>query len=355
VAGATGATGATGPTGPTGAAGQSVTTTTLNIGHLICVNGGTELVSASGTHYVCNGTSGGGGGSSPYGSGSAGDLTVAFGTTVDVATNGWAVLGAGLNTHFDDLTIAGTLIVPSGTLLRASGSVSITGTLQVATGVSEGERGVGRKSPGNNTLYARAIPSSAAALLLHPEFAAGGAGSGMGGGAGGGWVAIVAQGAISISGSVVANGDHGVNPQYAAQGVVGPGGGAGGIVVIASDTSVNISGTVQAQGGNGGNGYDGNGGTIEGGGGGGGGGIVHLLAPSAPSVGGATITLSGGSPGSDAAPGSTGSGSGGGACGGDGGTGAYSYYAGGWTYPRAASGSTGQLHQSVVTTPSELF
>jgi len=55
-AGATGATGAAGPTGASGPAGQSVTAAAEPVG-ANCPTGGVKYTSASGSHYVCNGTS----------------------------------------------------------------------------------------------------------------------------------------------------------------------------------------------------------------------------------------------------------------------------------------------------------
>lgn len=64
VAGPAGAVGPAGPSGPagpkgdTGAPGASVVSTTLPVGDVNCPSGGTQLVSAAGTTYACNGATG---------------------------------------------------------------------------------------------------------------------------------------------------------------------------------------------------------------------------------------------------------------------------------------------------------
>ena len=55
---------------------------------------------------------------------------------ISAAASGVAILG-GANQQFTDINISGTLVVPIGTVLRATGDVSITGTVYVTPGASE--------------------------------------------------------------------------------------------------------------------------------------------------------------------------------------------------------------------------
>ena len=64
---------------------------------------------------------------------------MAFGNTLDLTTvSGYnTISGQGKATlQFTDITISGTLILPSGTVLRATGNVNVTstGTIIVASG-----------------------------------------------------------------------------------------------------------------------------------------------------------------------------------------------------------------------------
>jgi len=351
--GPAGATGAQGPAGTDGADGTSVTVTALSSGDPNCAEGGARFVGASGTAYACNGADGASGGGST-GSGSAGDLVVASGVTIDVVNNGWSALSSGLNFNFEDIDIDGTLIIPSGTVLKATGTVDISGTLQVGTGATEGGQGQSIRAAGYGNYPGKAYPEVTLANILRPGVAAGGAGAGSGGGAGGGAITIVSAGTLSVSGTIQANGADGSNPNTAGQGVPGPGGGGGGFIILASDASVTVTGTLRADGGDGGTGWNGNGGDVEGGGGGGGGGVIHLMSPTAPSTGSATLSVAGGAAGSDGTgSGNPGGGNAGGASGGDGGNGAYSQWNGSWSYPRAGGGSSGQTITNTFSTPSD--
>lgn len=289
-----------------------------------------------------------------YGDGSRGDLNI---------SSGLNFLNSG-NLQFNNITVAAgaSLFVPSGATIKALGSVTIHGFLNVQPGAQpasqvlagdsqpslvgpnyfgnaansggsdnsttsgglvitlQGRTGAGAPAP-------RLIQSTPAHLAIRPTYVGGGAGghgSSGGGGQGGGFAAIIARGPISVSasGAVNAGGSPGNSNS-------GAGGGGGGILVLASRTSITNAGTINSSGGNGANG-----GTIDsfnfvtawGAGGGGGGGIVHLIAPS---VSAGTVLVAGGTPGSVPGPTtfagavdltSTGGG-GGGACYGRGGNG----------------------------------
>lgn len=297
------------------------------------------------------------------GDGSAGNLNVPVGTTVNLSLpTGIAFLPAGYNLSFNNITISGDLYVPSGTLLKASGNVTITGNIVVA--------------PNNNNVNAPAagVASSiaesyfggqgvaaiqAAGMVRGPQAAGGGGkriytGSNAEGGNGGGGFTIYANGNINITtgANITANGGAGINPQTSGASIVGTGGGGGGIVVLATTGgSITVNGTIRANGGAGANGFNGNGGTGEGGGGGGGGGIIVLIAKTTPVITGA-LSVSGGTAGINALA-QTGTtiipGGGGGGCGGDGGN-------GGGTVPTTTSvtspvaGGTGRSIQ--IVTPS---
>lgn len=325
-AGATGATGPTGASGPAGATGPQGPSGAIGV----------------------------------YGDGSSGSWTL--NTSVDLAAPADfnALVASGRATmQFVDLHIpAGiTMVVPSGTVIRATGNVSIGGTLQVRTGATD--VGGGPTHPGIS-LAAPApgvggigLGALAASQLTRPPAAAGGSGDRLptgSGGEGGGSVVIAALGNVSISGTVSANGASGVNPGGATD-IPGSGGGAGGVIVIAAKSGITLtaSGQLRANGGTGAQGVNGNGGTAgAGGGGGGGGGIIHLISSSAPSIAG-TRQVNGGAAGTDAYVNGQFNqvGGGGGASGGHGGNGG----AIGLTSPQPAqAGSAG--HSLVTVTPA---
>lgn len=73
-----------------------------------------------------------------FGDGSGGAFTVAVGTTLDLTTtSGSNSLSGRHHLRFTNVTIAGTLIVPSGVTIRATGDVTITGTLSVEYGAED--------------------------------------------------------------------------------------------------------------------------------------------------------------------------------------------------------------------------
>jgi hypothetical protein len=233
------------------------------------------------------------------------------------------------NQQYTDITIDGTLYVPSGTVLRATGNVVIRGTLDVATGAAD--NGSYRPLPGvaaaaaGNPGGGIGLGATQAMHLTHGLMWGGGAGARNAyntGGEGGGALAIYALGSITIAsgGAIHADGASATNLSISGQGIPGGGGGAGGVVVLLSKGRITIAGLVTANGGNGADGFDGNGGTAEGGGGGGGGGVVNELAPSTTLSG--SIRVNPGAAGANAGTGSSiNPGGGGGACGGYGGTG----------------------------------
>jgi hypothetical protein len=350
-----------------------------------------DEVIAAATRYVCNGAEGPrgpqgiqgiqgeqgvtgqqgpqgvAGATGIYGDGSAGALTV--NSPLDLTTSsGYNLLSSrGQQTlQFTNVTINSLLIVPSGTVIRATGdfTVNTTGTIIVApsvedNGPGEASAGVARSAAGEPR-GGRGLYPLQASQLFRPGVHGGGSGAKQNGvqfGAGGGSLVIAAQGTFRViaGGAINAIGDTGgggPNPGN----LPGSGGGGGGVVVIVGKQAITINGAVRAVGGRGG---DGNNnvasGPGKGGGGGGGGGVIHLLSSTAPVVNG-TVDVSPGAAGALAA--ATGGnpniipGGGGGACGGNGGDGG----AGTSAAPVAATaGSVGFDFRTTTPTPENLL
>lgn len=315
-AGPTGATGATGATGMPGSQG---------------IQGDTGATGATGAPGAPGAP---GVGINPYGDGSAGSLSVGSADWVTSPPSGGA--------NFTNLTVTGTLTVPSGLVIRATGAVTISGSIQVqaltpglplatslpTTSANDTSGGVGGTAI--NALISR--------QLLYPPFlSGGGSGSGntgafAGEGVGGGTLVIFSGGTLTVSGLVRADGlaGHTVTSLTDYTG----GGGAGGVLTLAAKTSIVFSGAglVSASGGAGGGGNV----TLKARpGGGGGGGIIRLIAPTVTGVAlGTSVQVNGGASGSGSASDGGFSG-GGGACGGNGGA-------------SVAPGSAGQLIQTIA-------
>ena len=285
--GATGPTGASGPTGPTGLTGSSGATGST---------GSTGPPGADGSLRI-------------YGDGSAGSETITTTATLFVD------LAVDLNLQFDslDITAAGTLVVPSGTVLRIKNTLNVDGTIVVTNGaqggllsantLTGGTPGIAPAHPGVTRAIAQpgeigtsaapllggsstnGLDTPGAALSLHPGLVGGGGGAGSigaAGGDGGGSLVVLVGGAVTIgaNGGVAAAGQPGNT---------GAGGGGGGVIVLASRTSITQDGLVNAPGGDGGAGS-----TTAASGGGGGGGIVRLLAPAIAPGNGGTLAAGGG-------------------------------------------------------------
>ena len=329
-------------------------------------------VNAAMTRYVCNGAvgpqgqqgqqgatgpQGPSGSLAAYGDGSAGSLTVSSGNILDLTTPaGYNSLAGRHHLQFTNINIAGELRVPSGVTLRATGTVTISGTIRVSPGTESGHPGVALSSAAL-VQGGKGLSLLSAAQIVRISSAGGGAGFRTNiavntGGEGGGAFSIFAQGGINItsSGSILANGSDGV--RAVSGNVAGSGGGAGGVIVLASKSTITVAGNIRANGGKGADGFD-SGGTADGGGGGGGGGIVHLIATSAPSVTG-SIQVNGGAGGLTAGTVTTSitPGGGGGGAGGSGGNGANFQLSG--TYTAAQPGQNGLYLTTVVPSPENL-
>ena len=299
-----------------------------------------------------------------YGDGSAGARTFAASAQPLEDTN----------LQYTDFTVpAGAIVgIPSGTVIRCTGTFTNNGKVVVFPGAEGGfcaqynppnaasyrppNLGVALGAPvspesGTATQVqggSPGVPLSAgqARTVLRPGPSAGGGGScgAHGGGPGGGGLTILAAVAIVNNGTIDAT------PLSAVS--IGGGGGGGGVIVLASRGSISNNGALNAEGGPGGEAHDfGTSGAAAGGGGGGG--IVHLLAPTIGNAG--SVSVAGGPPGatgpeSFAAAPRTGGG-GGGACGGAGGHGGS---VNGSTPSVASAGESGLVLQSVLD-PTSLF
>jgi hypothetical protein len=286
-------------------------------------------------------------------------LVVPSSTTLDLRTStALASLPAGANLQFTTIDIVGTLYIPSGTVLRATGDVNISGIIFVSQNVAD--NGTNRPPLGVAASAAGApqggvaVPVLQAASLLYRTPGGGGAGARNAnntGGDGGGSLMILTRGNFTLAGSgfMRANGANATNASTTGVGIPGSGGGGGGVFVLAAKGNMTLTGTIQANGGNGSAGSDGDGGNGEGGGGGGGGGIVHALSSSTAFVNGTIQTL-GGNPGANAGTGTLNPGGGGGASGGNGG-------GGGSTNPAStpSAGAAGQFFRTVVASPENLL
>lgn len=312
----------------------------------------------NGTAFEKVGGSGGGSssGSTVYGDGSAGALNI-------TANTDWVTTPpSSYNFQFTTINVASgvTLTVPSGTKLRATGNVTISGTIAVsnpgnATIGGSPAPGIGRTPAVIDTSgIALGITKGQVMSLINiPANGGSGGGAAASGkslpGMGGGSFAIYTSGSITVSGTVRSNGANAINIDASPATVnsAGSGGGGGGLIVLMSKTGITNSGSLSATGGNGGDGVLISGTTARAGGGGGGGGVVCLLAPA---VSAGTVTLSGGSGGTTAGSGSsTAYTPGGGASGGNGGRSG----AGGVLV--AGAGQTGLQVTITATNPENLY
>jgi len=256
------------------------------------------------------------------------------------------------NLQFTDFTInsGATLTVPSGAVIRCTGTFTNNGRIVVQAGatggsmfahlpiattsISPAEAGVslhaaGTPEWGDSTGTRSGGPGGTgitsgfqARQVRYPGIKAGGSGSGpssTAAGGGGGSLVVLAETAIVNAGSgISADGEDAFS--------AGGGGGAGGVVILASAGSVTNSAPISVKGGAGGVSD-----SSVGPGGGGGGGLARLIAPSVTETGG--FVTGGGSAGSKSGiVNSTvhAGGGGGGACIGNGGS-------GGLTSPGTAS------------------
>jgi len=312
--GADGAQGLTGPVGPTGPAGPA------------------------------------GGGA--FGDGTAGALNITSNTNWETTFQS--------NTNFTSCNIASgsTLTVPSGTVIRCTGSFTNNGTVIVQQWI-DGADDSGNPSVAGKTIrpaatgsrISRAYNDSILRGFLRPGFQGGsngddGNGSSNFGGSAAGTLVIRTNGTFTNAGSFTSNGGNGGSLSNGD--TAGGAGGAGGFFILVSNDTMTNSGTIQAIGGNGSN--PGSAGDDHAGGGGGGG-LIHLIAPNANAVAG-TISVNGGTPGTTPSGNLGAAGGAGGAMGGNGGAGGRDT---GGSAIAAQPGSTGKIFRTQTSSPASLF
>ncbi len=390
--GPAGPPGAPGPAGPQGLGALLVTAAELPGTN--CPHGGTlfraavdrngngqaDVAELDGVpmQYLCNGEPGVAGVQGPqgehgamalYGDGSAGDFTHLSTSPARNLAAGYGSLVNGANLMFRNVRIDGTLIVASGTTLRATGDITI-GPLgiiavnpeQQVQSVNSPQRGIA-VSAAEDYQGGRGLELGRSSLLTRFDLSGGGGGfrpkhgntTAAFGGDAGGRLILAARGNIVINGNIDAAGR---NAQLnGATGLAGGGGGGGGVVTLVSRGTITLgtNGFIRANGGNGANGLAGTTSVMYGGGGGGGGGIIQLLTANPPSIANtANLIVTPGNAGLAGVNGTATSlvpGGGGGASGGDGGDGTKSLTAGGG----AEQGNAGDFSTTVTAQPELLF
>ena len=247
------AIGATGPTGPTGLTGAT---------------GAQGAAAPTGAQGAAGPT--GPAGSSIYGDGSDGAYTSAN-------SEDWTASPPGASLQFTNLTVpnGATIYVPSGTVIRATGTVTIAGTIIVvlSPGSAQTElQGIALTAP-SGRLGGTARSLGQLRQILTPGIIGGGSstpaltpGNGI---MGGGTLSIRAAGGIGVGGLISAPGTNGTSANC--------GGAGAGIVILASKGNLTLNGAIDVQGGNADS-------TSTCGGAGGGGGLIHLLGPNAGSI-----------------------------------------------------------------------
>ncbi len=237
-------------------------------------------------------------GGDPYGDGSGGDILPTFPDTF---------LNGNVSHQFRNFTVPSgiTLEIPSGTVIRCTGDVTIAGTLRVRSFCKGGFVSMSGPVAGGSCIQVRLPGSGATAAsatsdldgeggaalsfysvknILHPGPFGGGGGASSTNipseNDGGGTVTIIAKGVITNSGLIAADGVGGSTTNS----LLGQGGGGGGIIILASKEEIVNTGTISVRGGDGNASRDFSGRSIFPGGGGGGG-IIRLISPSVTSSG----------------------------------------------------------------------
>jgi hypothetical protein len=303
-----------------------------------------------------------------YGDGSAGNFTLFSTSPPRNLAIGYGSLVNGANLQFNNVQIDGTLIVPSGFVLRATGNVTvgplgIIAVNPVSNAIPSEYPPQGYSVRGAVRYYGgRGTDLGQVPFLASVPVTGGGNGArtvdntvNAFGGEGGGSLAIYAKGSITINGNIDVAGR---NAQLTGgTGLPGGGGGGGGLFVAVSRGAFTLgtNGFIRAGGGSGANGIAGATGLVYGGGGGGGGGVVLLISTANPSiVNTANVIVTGGNAGNAGVNGTATTlaaiGGGGGAGGGDGGDGTRSASPSG----AAEQGNNGDFLAIVAANPENL-
>lgn len=260
-----------------------------------------------------------------FGTGESGDLVKATPGTTNLSE----LVGSGTPSFANISITAGTLVVPSGTLLRCTGQFHLANGAAItidrlsaeapdqppfdplANSISQdrpvnpGIAGPATSGPPRGPHTTRppgyggtGLGAAAGAQLRDPGPTGGGAAPGSltrsqqyltpytAATAGGGSLVVRCAGNVTIDGTVSATGANGSSASAG-----GGGGGGGGVVLVGSGTSITGSGGIDVRGGGGGDGTG-----VVAPGGGGGGGLVHLVAPAFGSTVPTTL-VAGGIPG----------------------------------------------------------
>ena len=287
-----------------------------------------------------------------YGDGSAGALTIGS------ATNWLTGPPENMNLQFTNVTVNANWYIPSGVVIRCTGTFTVAAGATVTIGYGTPKSatsaqlmaGLSKQCPNGYSAGGVRLAPMEASSIMHPGPLAGGNGddgyTGADGGDGGGSFVVRALGAVTINGSIVANGHVGYDVVATSATGSGGGGGGGGFIIIASKTGIANNGAIYARGGNGSSAK----GSGDNAGGGGGGGIVHLLAPT---IFQGVIDVAGGAAGGNAAVNDSSSGGSGGGLGGSGGRASYKMgTTDGWA---AEAGGAGYKLFSITDTPENLF
>ncbi|WP_241758562.1 collagen-like protein [Pyxidicoccus parkwayensis] len=315
-----------------------------------------------------------------YGDGSAGDFTLqSFQNPRFFQAGNFGPAGA--NLMFRNMNIDGTLIVSSGTMIRATGDIIIGPNANITVSpdfaiqsFNPSQKGIAM-SASYTYLGGKGLDLGRTSLVSRADVLGGGSGyrsttnTDILGGDGGGRLIFAAKGNITIRGLIEANGRQGINnsiptinrPAGAPTPVAGGGGGGGGVVSFISRGTITVEGNgrILANGGNGAVGWNGAtpvAGQMYGGGGGGGGGIIQFLSANTPVIANpANVQVNGGTAGASAVSGTATTlsqmGGGGGACAGDGGEGTKSTAAADASKP----GTAGDIITVKADQPELLF
>lgn len=381
--GPTGDTGAVGPMGPQGPKGDTGAVGAVGPQGPKGDTGDTGPVGPQGPKgdTGTQGAPGESGAVALYGDGSAGDFSLLAGAQTRFWTNGYNALPNGANLMFRNVTIDSTLIVSSGTMIRATGdiiigslgSIIVSPDFQIQT-LNPSQKGIAMSASFNH-LGGRGLDPGRTALVSRADLLGGGNGyrsttnPDILGGDGGGRLILAARGNIIIRGYIDTNGRQGINnsiptinrPVGSPTPVAGPGGGGGGVISLISRGTITVdtTGRLYANGGNGAPGWHGAtpvAGQMYGGGGGGGGGIIQFLSANTPViVNAANVQVNGGTAGASSVSGTATTlvqtGSGGGASAGDGGEGTSSTTAAGVS----KAGTGGDVVKVQAAQPELLF